>query len=278
MILLEDIIKEELGIADEVSRVTDRIIKEIDTRAKAAWKLELNNAYPDPLIQDSFETTVFGKEITVFFNAYFYKTKEELRRWWNTLTSGGSYDYKNGVLTIPIGYSVASLKHEYNVDSLQHEMEHAYQNIKRGKPFFTSKEENGFYHKVLRNLYSPYLTSCVSHVLYYSYKFERDAFINATYRFLMLHQGEDELTAIKEFVHYENIRIIEQLLEIIKTDKKTAEELEQICKETYNISLKRFINLANWVVKEYLSRMGKVIIKCREDKMSGVPIKEIPKP
>ena len=126
--------------------------------------------------------TFFGKKTDILYDIYFVRDKSEIDSL--GLTNLGAYNGYSNILKTTLIF-VRSEKRYIDLDgTLQHEVEHAYQRSRSGKPLITPKsadiyikaeslmESNDMYEKV------------VGWTLYLANKFEKDGKINGLYKMI----------------------------------------------------------------------------------------------
>jgi hypothetical protein len=184
------IIKEEMGISDEVSRMSNEIFNEIKRNVKNIKSSVIDNGYG--VKEGDFTKDVFGKKLTVFFKQHNFKDK----------TYYNDYVQKYGVSAFDSISSQRYLRNNrliYNMVSIvfvtisghlneseikqdiQHELQHIYQQTKMNKSF----GNDDLYRLVYKHIYSTNkIEWAIAMVLYMSFKSEIEAFANGLYSYV----------------------------------------------------------------------------------------------
>ena len=164
-ILREYLINESLSIADDVCHATFLLLDKIQ------------NEYENDLNEGTFEFNFFGEAFNVV---------------WHALQDGSKYNkasvnFKTKILEVWFNRDEKN-KNLWNLsDSLQHEIEHIYQWIKKPSREMFSQRRGAVYDKVVE-LLPKYDENTVQYdilrAIYLSYPEEQDAFVNGLYSVL----------------------------------------------------------------------------------------------
>lgn len=273
--LIDYILLEELGISNEVIKITSMIKNEI------ANDYIQNNNNPENLrwlhLSSNESVSVFKNALTVKFKSteiiinYYVINRDicedsTVRKFINTYNS--KFDLKTNKLIL---FLIADKKKIYwNVcsDTLQHEIEHWYQQYRKGNElikFNHLKKYNN--HLELINSDNPFKHN-IGLIYYYSEKFEHDAIMNGLYNKIMevnsISFVEKPENILKEFLHYKNIKAIQQIIHLIETDNKIKNVYFNILKDM-NKNFDSFIKLAKHTVLMYIKGFGRTLYKTKKD-------------
>ena len=145
----------------------------------------------------------------------------------------------------------------------QHEFEHIYQMIRSGNDLLkdTSIDMYGTALSLMKD--DDVIKKLVGYVVYYNNKFEKDAFVNAIYKQIMDNNENTPTQTLKNTITYQNILTIKTHLIEYQGYKN---KIETIVKTNFNKSYKWFYKMTCNVVKTYISKMGKILMKAYKDK------------
>lgn len=261
---IKQVVNEELGISQEVKEHVDNIFKLIINDAKSKVK------YPGLLISYPYVKT--GKliyniqyfrllEITVYYKILYLKDLQEFN---NTDYVAGEQwvDENHLILQTTIIYDKSKNKYIDYEGSLQHEFEHVFQEIKSGKQILSNQTSKKIYTTAVTLIDSgKKFESLVGYVVYYANRFERDAFVNDTYKIIMGNESENPYSVLKNTITYKNIKAIKYAV----IDNDNRQKIEPIVKSYFNKSYNWFYNMAVKTVKEYTNKMGKMMVKVIND-------------
>lgn len=249
-------INEELGVSDIVSEASNSILFLIIKHNKT---LPRNN-----FKTGNFKYLFQGKTINVSYDLYYVENKKNA---YATVPSNKAFSRKIDKTTYILKTSVVYIKEineyiDYN-GSIQHEMEHIYQMIKSGTPLLKKQNSINFYqiaNQIIRN--GDLYRKIVGTVIYYACKFEKDAFVNGIYKQIIDNPYSNPYEILKQTTTYQNIQVINKY--VIETNVYQS-KYEEIVSKYFNKNYKWFYNLTNKVVKEYINKIGKVLMKAKQD-------------
>lgn len=161
--ILLELIKEEMGIANEVLDISEKV---------------KNHLYAE--IDDGKSQGIFNVDgLNVVWVMYCFPDFDTFEEWIaiNPKKYKNGFSYEEKLLYITVINVADTFNFDEIEDTIQHEVEHYYQTLKKGK-------DNNYdaYQVVSNNVYSNNkFISNLCWVLYYSNKFEIDAFINGGY-------------------------------------------------------------------------------------------------
>ena len=252
---------EELGVADIVTTTSNDILAKIIKHSKTIPSEERT---VQNFKEGNFDYVFENHTIKVNYTIYYVNKYNDIERSIST-NRGFSKKWINNtfILKTTIVYAKDINKYvDYN-GNLQHEMEHIYQMIKSGTALLTKKDDIKLYQKAeeLKNSNDMY-AQFVGHIIYYGFKFERDAFANSVYREIMNNPNSDPYEIVKSTTTYYNIEAIKKC--VLDTDAY-KEKFADIVKNKLGKSYNWFYRLTNNVVKTYIQKIGKAYAKAYKD-------------
>ena len=214
---ITQLVKEELGISETVKDVTNSIMSAI---------IKAKNG--KPLFKNKISGTIkdfglFGKSTTIEYDIYYVRDRSEINSL--GLFNLGSHNNKTNTLKTTLVF-VRNENRYIDLDgTLQHEVEHAYQESRSGKPLITPKNSN-VYVKADRLMQSSNrYEKLVGWTLYLANRFEKDGKMNGLYKEIMDNWGKAPIDVVKESNIYQNISAIKSWIDAMPTDAK--EEIEK---------------------------------------------------
>lgn len=253
---ITQLVKEELGISDTVKAVTNDIMAAImkDKKGKPLFKNKRSGVIKD------FD--LFGKSTRIDYDVYFVKDKSEIDSL--GLSSLGLYNGTINTLKTTLVY-VRNENRYIDLDgTLQHEVEHAYQESRSGKPLVSPKSAD-IYIKADRLLASSdQYEKLVGWTLYLANRFEKDGKMNGLYKEIMDNWGKTPIDVVKETNIYRNISAINGYVN--DEDSTVKGKIEDVCQKNFNRHYKWWRNIASKVVSAYTNKIGKIIAKAEKDR------------
>ena len=283
--MIQEILKEELGISNEVCEITSKI------KQKTSYNYSLHkddiDFYGKLNINDKVAINVFVDGFIISHGEMmikvFIRILDSNDKYYNQYLKiyDSYYSFDNNLITLFLTSKNGKIEWSNHSSSLQHEVEHYYQAFLSKKPYLSSdvnNKETIKYNRFLEMLKSKdYITKKIGLVFYLSYKYERDAYINGLYEKIMEINNEgyiqEPIKILKNYQPYIRINNLKKFLETVENnpDKKN-ELLEKLNNE--NIEYKTFLNKSNWVIKEYIRGFARIIYKSKKDIMSKFPPKK----
>ena len=189
---LQHFLKEEMGIANEVNRISaeieNKLLQEID------------------ILDDDKEGVFHVDELKVKWKLFILDKNINFNDWYlqnyNEYINGYSYDENTLYITIlKINNSIDMMEIR---DSIQHEVEHYYQTKNNKGTFSTDKYQKAIDNFDSNNLYLSYF----SKLIYFSKKFEIDAYVNGAYNAIK----HTKIKSYEEFLEKTNLGKLQELL------------------------------------------------------------------
>lgn len=263
MVLLEDyireLVKEELGVAIEVTKVSEQIFQDIlvDLRIQKPEKTEicfiktgsvnssLDNInfkvnyicrnFSDKKLIEDFDIAALTEGGSVFLNKSFVFVNV------NLIAFNGTVDSKEALNTI------------------QHEIEHIYQQLKANKRI---PSDDLKYAKMKTDLEGDdEMRKNVARLVYLCYKSEQEGFINGTYAWCMTN---DAITPPYKYENIKNSPAGKLYIEMQELNEKVFnnKKMSDIITKEYNLNQKQ----VNKMMREFAKRLGRVLVKVNFDK------------
>ena len=154
------LLKESLSIADDVIHATSMVLNKIQ------------NLINEKKASGSFQFDLFGEVFTIVWKSN------------SDATNCANVNLKDKILFISFIFSQDNMMLWNIADSIQHEIEHIYQWVKKPSHEMLSPRRGKVYDKVVE-LFSHYSEDTIQHnvleAIYISYPEEQDAFVNGLY-------------------------------------------------------------------------------------------------
>lgn len=265
--MINKILNEELSISNDVNDLTIKIKNLISN--DYTRNIGYERCYT--ILYKGFNREVFSNEITINYDnksiivVYYVleDASQEIIKQYNSIFNSTS---NNRILRLELYLTAHNNKINWKKNSrdLQHEVEHLFQLIKKGKDLLSDKQF-GEYNK-LKSLtaHNDYYDQVIGYTYYYYNKAERNAIINGLYREIIDLNTDglvtDPLEIIKNSPYYHNIQIIKTTIE----NHKNHEQLENRLKNI-NKTLKQYLRIANIMIDEYSKAFGRLLYKVKKD-------------
>lgn len=259
---LNNAINEELSVSNDVYNTSLNILLKINEYIKKTEYKQIKKGIKTQ--EFSFHETILNKKILIEVIHYNFGNNEYFEQYETEITysDGSSISDGNRLNNIKIScYSISNKFYSDNaMDVIQHEVEHVFQGIK-GSNIITNF--NKLYDTAANALQSNNLKlKILSNIVYLSYKFEIDAYINGLYGYLMQKEGIPTYEDIKKTPLYINLKVFRRQLNIISKDK----EYENISSTFFGIPLKKIIKNSLNAENYLINKLGKILIKVQQDK------------
>ena len=256
---IKEIIKEELGIAAEVSEVSNEIYTQIvdDISKQESEKTDI-------CFITSGSITSNINNIRVFVN-YTYRNffdKEFLENIDIDMITAGSSMFKSQkfILCIVDLYGISGTINKMEaLNTIQHEVEHIYQEIKSNKRI---PGNDNLYNKMRSDLeYGDINHQKVGKIFYLCLKSEQEAFINGIYAWCMCDNFRTPPYTYKEIINSPVGKLYNELVELYD-ELVENKEMINILENEYHLTIGKIEKN----IQEFLKRIGRVLIKVNNDK------------
>lgn len=265
--MIKRILNEELSISNDVNDLTIKIKNLISN--DYARNIGCERCYT--ILYKGFNREVFSNEITINYDnksiivVYYVleDASQEIIKQYNSIFNSTS---NNRILRLKLYLTSHNNKINWKKNSrdLQHEVEHLFQLIKKGKDLLSDKQFYEYNKLKALTTHNDYYDQIIGYTYYYYNKAERNAIINGLYREIVDLNTDglvtDPLEIIKKSPYYNNIQIIKNTIE----NHKNHEQLENRLKNI-NKTLKQYLRIANIMINEYLKAFGRLLYKVKKD-------------
>lgn len=250
-----EIVNEELGISNVVKSTTDSIMSAIlkDKKGKPLFKNKRSGVIK--------RFKLFNKVINIEYDIYFVNDKSEIDQL--GIQIAGYYNDEKKTLKTTLIYIKNENKYLDFDGTLQHEVEHAYQTYKSGKPLISPKNVTVYAKANSMTNSSDDLVRVVGYTLYYANKFEIDGKINGLYKHILDNWSKPPIEVVKETTLYHNLSTIKYFA--TANDDKIKNKIDYICQAWFGRHYNWWKNIAMKMVSAYMSKIGKVVAKVEKD-------------
>lgn len=256
---LRKVIKEELGISDKVTEISKMFFSEIMDRIPTAEEKEKN----DVMIKKEFSLTFSVDDVKISCGvAYRNFLSKDFSKIYNTpyITDGSSAQISNKLFFcfINIFAVCGALNKEKAMETIQHEVEHIFQQIRMGRSF----GGDSLYAKIKTDMESEYENrSKVARLLYYTLKPEQEGFINGLYAFLMDSMEPYTEELLKKSEAWGSYVFSRNTFEELKDNP----DMKRVFNEYFN-DYGITIGKIETELDNLLHRIGRAVIKVKQDK------------
>lgn len=257
--LIFESIKEELGVSDEITKVTDEISNIISENVEKQPKMKLADGIQTNTFK--FKHNVFNTVVSFEFkNNYFSDVKIYFAYRKKYGMKPNKYIPDTNTIRIETDYINGWHDPEALEGALQHELEHLFQDFNAGY----SREKTKQYNLAAGNFNNQNnAVQLISKAIYYSEERELYAFANQAYQFLM-RIDSDPREEIKNTKIYSGYGILKDALEFLR--KNVGNKSIDSLLSKFGTTNRKLSEHCRWAVKEYAKYIGRVIVKTEKDK------------
>lgn len=264
--MLKQIIKEELGISNDVNNLVLRIKNLISNKfsKKYTYNVYYRKIKDFEVFCDSFYIDYDSSELNIIFVVLKDEDYATKNLFYNTLISETSLD--NSTIRLFLTRTGNKIDWNYFSSTLQHEVEHFFQSKKKNGPLLNKKDFESYKKNINLIKSDNIYEKIIGYIFYFYIKYEKNAFINGLYRQIMDESSEyyipKPIEVLKEYGPYITLNTIKRLINEWNDDdiEKVTLILKSIGK-TYE----SFLKISNNVFKMYTKSFGKVIYKAEKD-------------
>ena len=258
---IREVIKEELGISEEVIKLTNQFYDEMVNTIKNCTEQEKNETCIKKTCSMKFMINDIKVTSSITYRNFLSKEYNKLYDM-PYITNGASFFVTNNLYFCFINVFAISgtIVKEKAMETIQHEMEHIYQQIQMGKGF----GGESLYVKIKTDMESSDEgRNKIGKLFYYTLKYEQEGFCNGLYGYLMdINQPySDDLLMKTE--SWQNYTFLKQTFNELK-DNDTLKSIFNEYFTNFGITIKDIEKEIN----NYLHRIGRVIIKVKKDKIN----------
>lgn len=249
------VLKEEQGIADDVEKTSQEVFDLIKQSIKN--KEYSKNDYGQYVGNIKFK--FLNTNVSLSYEYVNFKSKTEY-----DYSSKGKLGYGSSVfidkrlslVNVQVCAVNGSIVKDITVDTVQHELEHIYQQLKMGREFGGSLK----YARIKNDMQYPNesIQKKASILVYGCFKSEQEGYANGLYSFLMSKMGADVDSYVYESPAWKLYKTMRNIFEELKIN---SELYTYICKK-YNLNMLKIERCLN----NFLHRIARIVLKARYDK------------
>lgn len=255
---------EEMGISKEVTNISNDILSSIIKDSKTI-------PYND-IKKHNFIYEYNGNKIYVDYTLYYVLDEDSINTVikHDNINTFGESDRKSKniyYLKTTVFYQRDINKYvDYN-GTIQHEFEHIYQMIKSGKHLLSNVITKDIYTTAdyLRHK-SDIISKLIGYTIYYNNRFEQDAFANGLYKKIMDNPTSNPYDILQQDVTYKNVLTIKKYILENNTYQTT---IDTVVQKQFNKTYKWFHKIAENMVKTYIRKMSRTLLKAQNDKKTS---------
>jgi hypothetical protein len=233
--------------------------------------------YKNGIFQTDVTTSVDGnvsqskKTINVkwyYFSFYDEQVKEDVM---TKIPMRTSYNKSINTLSIVVLAIRGVIDTNTLEDSIAHELTHNFQTHLKGDELLSNDNIKAKYQAANRNFVSSSESArVIASVLYLTYKFEQDAFLNGAYAYIMseYEKGNDITGAYEKTAAYNSLHSLRYCLDIMQTaiaNNRVGEMTKQHCKSEYNLSFEKIITIGEKAYSRYSRKLARMYAQALAD-------------
>lgn len=264
--LINSIIKEELGINKKVKKEANNLFEQILSKLKITNKKIIANGVGHKNFSSTKE--IFGEKIHIIVNQFNFSDKGIYNGWVKKegVKDSCSIDLDNRFFSLYIYiYSISGyIEKDQLIDSIFHELNHLFQQINAQKMYPNSQ----IYSKAYSNLKSNIKEKQIpAYIIYISQTSEQDSFANGLYGYLTQNMViKPTINDISKSPAYERLTELKNDIKFIENNKDNKLLINSL--KEYNLDIDYLLKIANNALNSFLRKIGKTIIKVKEDFLS----------
>ena len=255
----KQIVNEELGISQEVFQISKDVYDKIcsDIKTRDSEKIDICNIKRG-VVKCSLKDVEFDINYTYrnFLDKNLLKHIDK-----SGLSEGGTVFLNKNFIICNINlYGIGgSINEEDAMDTIQHEIEHIYQQIMSNKRI---PGDDDRYAKMRTDLESNNeVRKTVGRLVYLCYKSEQDAFINGTYAWCMTNDSTTEPYSYRNIKNCPAGKLYLEMKDLYEVVFNNM-EMEKIITTEYGLNNEKVM----FSIKDFGRKLGKVLVKVNKDK------------
>ena len=277
-----DLLTEEMGIIRNVQNDADVIGLKIRNAIKTTKSIPVNmdltslkigEFYHDVIVSPDKEKNVKRKQIKIEWRYFNFYDKETFFKYIKKI---GKTRYNIGTNTLYVSFfSINGVIDDKILEGgIAHELTHNFQNQNRTTPLLPNDKVKTAYRNSDKNINKQTgLFKYIGIVVYLTYYFEQDAYLNAAYNYILQKCGENNefLYIYSQTEAYNSLHRMRNCLDLIEkalNDNDIKEKINQYCIKEYNISLEKIYKNGEKAYKRYARKLAR---------MYGQAIKDVEK-
>lgn len=271
--MLKEILKEELGISNEVNELTNKVKNSIaldfnkyKDRETCYTIINLGNGLKGNVFVHNVNVNFEGLNIPILYSILINPQPQVINAYDNIYLS--NYNENEKMVFLYLACWNGKIAWEKYSSFIQHELHHMFQHLKKGKNIISNKEQINYANYVSLLKQKDNASQFVGRTLYYAYKAEKEALMNEFYRRVMEYNEQsysvNPIDLLKEYPRYKDINTIKNILEQSKSNETLRENINNVLK-TINFTYDKFVKLAEKMISDYVKAFGRTISKCKHD-------------
>ena len=264
--IVRRVLNEELGINQEVYDASNQVFELIQTDFKKhnIHGIELNDVN-GKVYSNMVEFSIHSKKVNILYNFYYFDTENDYLAYKKqnpSITQAETNTTDNAdEFLIKVNYVVYDgVLNDMLFDQMQHELNHAFQQIISGKKYTYGKVRQHI-EKIPKALLNDKEIRCANFILYMSRNFEQDAFANGLYSSLMRNNEYD----INNSGAVHNLKQLQGAIRMLSSCQDDAK-----FKSNFGISKNRIIKYGEKSVTRLTKLINRVIFKYGKDTGNNV--------
>lgn len=259
--LISEAIEEELGISDQVATAASDVANYVLDNVKTQQKHKIKPGISTNTFK--FSRKIFGQAVNFQIrNIYFSDTKEYFAYRKQYSKEANRYSADTNTIHIEVDYINGWHDRETLEGSLQHELEHLFQNVSAG---YALNKTNQYKTASANFSNNQSAIRLVSQMIYFSEEREIYAFANQAYQYLI----DNRINPRENIVNtklYKAYTVLKKGVSFLEQNKDN-EKLERLLSQ-FDTSFQRLYEHCQWAVKEYAKYIGRVIVKSEKDRIA----------
>ena len=278
-----NLLTEEMGIIRNVQHDAEVIGLKIRNAIKTTksvpvnmdlTSLKIGEFYQEVTISPDKHKNVNKKQIKIEWQYFNFYDKETFLKYFGNVGKT-KYNIVTNTLSVSFFSINGIIDEEILEGGIAHELTHNFQNQNRTMPLLPNEKVKKVYRNSDKNINSQIgLFKYIGIVIYLTYSFEQDAYLNAAYNYIMQKCGENNefLYIYSQTEAYNSLHRMRNCLDLIEkalNDNDIKEKINQHCIKEYHISLEKIHKNGEKAYKRYarkLARMCGQAIKDVENK------------
>lgn len=259
--IIRRVLNEELGINQEVYDASNQVFELIqdDLKKHNIQSIELNGVN-GKVYSNRIECYIHSKKVNVLYRFYYFDTNNDYlayRKQNPSITQAKTNVTDNAdEFLIKVNYVVCDgILNNMLYDQMQHELNHAFQQIISGKKYTYGKVRQHI-QKIPKALLNDKEIRCANFILYMSRNFEQDGFANGLYASLMRNNEYD----INNSGAVHNLKQLQGAIRMLSSCQDDAK-----FKSNFGISKNRIIKYGEKSAIRLTKLINRVIFKYGKD-------------
>lgn len=275
-----NLLTEEMGIIRNVQNDTMNIADKI--------KYLIKNTVSSPTSFDmtTYKNGIFQIDVTTSIDGDVPITKKTINVKWYYFSFSDEQTKEQTILKIPMRTSYNRKLNTLSVvvlaikgvidsrtleDSIAHELTHNFQTQLKGNELLSNDNIKSSYQAVNKNFTNNNEgIRVIAKILYLTYKFEQDAFLNGAYAYIMAEneKGNDITNAYEKTEAYISLHSMRHYLDVMKSalvNKRVGEYTKKHCEVEYQMSFEKIINIGEKSYSRYARKLARMYAQALSD-------------